>query len=131
MAAAGTKQYKYTKALHTYVAAVADKASVSATAELKEEEYDATKRHMLDSMDRIDKKKRKVEQQPESPDKKRRRDALQVRTARLRKLKVLLDTCHNELVRTRDDLQKLTAKGFPEQMIQWCESKIAGFESSE
>ena len=132
LAAQGKKQYKYTKSVHTDAAAVADKAQVSATTELKEEEYEATKKHMQDSMGKgVDKKRKHIEPKTESPDKKRRRDALQSRTTRLRKVKQLLDTCHNDLVKTRDDLSKLTTKGYPEQMVQWCEAKIVSFEERE
>ena len=62
-------------------------------------------------------------QQPESEDKKRRREANNQRANCIRKCKALIDTTTNEMAKLEAELPKLATRGYPEEMQEWCRSK--------
>ena len=52
------------------------------------------------------------------------RDALHARTASIEKLKQLMDKAISETTELTNDLAKLGANNYPQEMIAWCSDRI-------
>ena len=102
------------------------RAGVQAATELKDSEYSEVKDHIANSLGKaVSKKRPTTTKEPESEEKKRRRDAMSSRNTAMRKCKALIDKATNEVRSIEIDLPKLTEKGYPAAMQEWCSAKLA------
>ena len=97
---------------------------VSATSDLKDGEYQEVKDHISNSLGKWVQKKRPGTPQPESEDKKRRREANSQRANSMRKCKALIYNTTNEMATLEAELPKLATRGYPEEMQEWCKSNL-------
>ena len=105
---------------------VKQETKVECSTDLKSEEYEEVSKHMV-SNQKQKPTKRKAEKVNvvEDPAKKKRREVIGQRSAKLRAVKKLLDTVHNDLQTAENDVTaKMQAKGYPEAMTKWCLDKI-------
>ena len=126
LAAQGLKQYYYDAKKVKRSAGIKEENGVEAMSELKESEYVEVKEHMSSSLasGKVLQKKRAPTKEPESEEKKRRRDASTQRATSLRKCKSLIDNALNDLTGIESEVPKLADKGYPVQMQEWCKAKI-------
>ena len=131
LAKKGVKQWKYQKSHEATIASHTESASVSASCELKPDEYDQLKEHMHSNFEKTP-NKRKLTPKPPAADseaKKQRREANNMRSARLRKLKTVIDSTHNQTEAMQKDLPNLKERGYPPAMFEWAKTHIENFYS--
>ena len=91
---------------------------------MKEKEYQEVTDHMSQSLRKTPNKKRPVQKEPEDPEKKRRKEAAAAKSSQMRKCKQTIDKLSNEMSNMSTDIPKLLQKGYPPQMVEWCETKV-------
>ena len=64
--------------------------------------------------------------QPESEDKQRRREANDQIANCMKKCKALIDNTTNAMATLEAELPKVATRGYPEEMQEWCRSKLRG-----
>ncbi len=109
LAALGEKQYYFSKETLKRKTGFMEEAGVEAQSDLKSEEYTEVKEHIILSMGKSAAKKRPATREPESAERKRRRELSSNKNAFARKLKILIDRATNELNGMTKDLPKLRA----------------------
>jgi hypothetical protein len=125
LAAKGYKQFYFSIAMVKNSTGRNEESGVQAATELKDGEYSEVKDHIANSLGKAVSKKRPiVTKEPESEEKKRRREAMSSRNTAMRKCKALIDKATNEVRSIEIDIPKLKDKGYPAAMADWCAGKI-------
>ena len=121
----GKKVYFWNEAWGETKDALRESSKIQTKVDLKAAEAQQVAEHMVKNFGTpAAKRKAPVSKAAEDPAKKRRRELITSRSAKLRSMKTTLDRVHNELNTLEGDLAKLKTKGYPEQMQQWCKNKI-------
>ena len=129
LAEKGYKQFLYTHSKASSSSGTKQENGTKAEAELKEDEYAEVTAHLANSSAK--QAKRNVAPktaEPESAEKKAKRDASALRNSALRKNKQVVDKATNALKSAEDDSPKLREKGYPEQMVSFCMTMIENFK---
>jgi hypothetical protein len=124
LAAKGWKQFYFSMAMVRTSTGSKDENGVQADSDLQGGEFTEVKDHIVNSLGKPVQKKRPAVKEPESAEKKQRREVISMKSIAMRKCKALIDKTTNELVTIEVDLPNLTLKGYPELMIDWCKAKI-------
>ena len=128
----GLTQYWFSMTMLRSVAGQTDTASVQATSELTEQEYEEVKASMqinIGTRSSSSNKRKTTAKEPESAEKKKR-EMESFKQAQMRKLKALTDKVHNEVAKLTADIPSLSAKGYPEAMQEWCVASLVGIKDS-
>ena len=120
----GKKMYWWCEAWNQAKDGVRDSSKVTAKVEMKPEEFQEVKDHIVQNHKQPVKRKQVTPVKEVDPNKKRRQQAVSKRSTKLRAVKTKLDSVHNELNGMIADTSKLASKGYPQQMQDWCRTKI-------
>ena len=136
---ANMAQSWYAEEMNLKSTGATQQAGVEASCELTPDEYKKVTANMAESFLKTPTKRKAggVPKEAESSEKKARRARAVANNARyrarakaMRKLKTLVDEVSNDSSAVEADLAKLTDKGYPEQMVEWCKAKIADLNKS-
>ena len=125
LAAEGIHQYGFTESWLVKNAGWRDEVGTTAKADVAAGAYEEVKSHITTSFGSAP--KRKMEAKPkvaETEESKELKRLNGVRAATLRKTKQLLDRVVNDLSVCKEELAKVLAKGYPEQMTKWLDEKM-------
>jgi len=126
LAKQGMMQYWFSMNMVRTSTGTIEENGVEANSELKDTEYTEVKDHMASSLGKPVTKRKLPAKEPESAEKRRRREVQTQKSISMRKCKTLVDKAMNDILGLEGNLPKLVAKGYPETMMVWCQEKIEG-----
>ena len=109
----GKKLYWWCEAWNQSKDGVRDSSKVTAKTEMKAEEFQEVKDHIVQNHKQPVKRNQVTPVKEVDPNKKRRQQAVSKRSTKLRAVKSKLDSVHNELNGMIADTSKLASKGIP------------------
>lgn len=124
LAKQGMKQYLFSRTSVMRSTGFMDEGGVEGHTELKDTEFSEVKDNIIASFGKGAQKRRIVAKEPESDEKRRRKEVQSQRNTSSRKVKSLIDRASNDIMGLERELPKLADKGYPEQMQVWCKERI-------
>ena len=132
LAASGWKQHYFTWSKTRTTAGKKGTAGTEGTATLTSEQYESVTEHLKKSQAAVSKKRPSPKQkEPESEEKKRKREDGLFRAQCLRKCKSELEKTNALIATNVALLPKLSEKGYPTAVRDFCQAKIDSLEKAK
>lgn len=128
LAAKGILQYRYMFAEGEKEQGNRQEAGTSASTALSSSEYQQVSDDMVKPIAKATKRKVTTVKEPESEDAKKLKVSKSMKASQLRKFKQIIDTAASQAALSEEEAQKISSKGYPQAMTDFCLQKVQEFK---